>query len=199
MKRTLRLGLAASALFLAVAPAIAADAGEVAAQVCAACHGPDGNGVAPTFPKLAGQSESYLNKQLEEFFSGKRKGDVMTPTLASFSKGDVPGLARYYAGQAATPSGVADAGLAAAGKKLYEEGNPGSGIPACAGCHQLNGQGSAAYPRLAGQYQTYTLQQMSDFKTGKRNNDRAKVMRVVAERMTEEEMKAVAEYTAGLK
>lgn len=177
----------------------AADAKELAATVCAACHGADGNSVAPMFPKLAGQQEAYLAKQLTEFISGKRKNEIMEPIFATISKGDVSGLAAYYAGQTQTPGTVADAALAEAGKKLYEDGNTESGVPACMGCHQATGMGNERYPRLAGQHQTYTLQQMADFKSGKRNNDKGKVMRAVAERMTEQEMAAVSEYIAGLK
>ena len=191
----------ALALFTALlAPvAHAADARELAATICAACHGADGNSVAPMFPKLAGQQETYLAKQLNEFISGKRKNEIMVPIFANVSKGDVPGLAAYYAAQTQTPGEAADAALAEAGRKLYDDGNTDSGIPACMGCHQANGMGNERYPRLAGQHQTYTLQQMADFKSGARNNDKGKVMRAVAERMTEQEMKAVSEYIAGLK
>ena len=184
---------------LVVPVAHAADAKELAATICAACHGADGNSVAPMFPKLAGQQETYLAKQLNEFISGKRKNEIMVPIFANVSKSDVPGLAAYYAAQTQTSGEVADAALAAAGKKLYDDGNTESGVPACMGCHQANGMGNERYPRLAGQHQTYTLQQMADFKSGARNNDRGKVMRAVAERMTEQEMKAVSEYIAGLK
>jgi cytochrome c553 len=177
----------------------AADAKEIATTVCAACHGADGNSVVPMFPKLAGQQETYLAKQLNEFISGKRKNDVMAPIVTTISKDDVPGLTAYFSKQAQTPGAAGDAALVEAGRKLYEDGNTDSGIPACMGCHQPKGEGNERYPRLAGQHQTYTQQQMADFKAGVRNNDKGKVMRSVAERMTEQEMKAVSEYIAGLK
>jgi cytochrome c553 len=180
------------------ATATAADARELAATVCAACHGADGNSVAPNFPKLAGQQASYLAKQLNEFLSGKRKNDIMTAILPSISKDDVPALADYFAGLKQTPGSVADAKLADAGRKLYEDGNTATGVPACMGCHQPKGEGNERFPRLAGQHQIYTLQQMADFKSGVRVNDKGKVMRAVAERMSEDEMKAVSEYIAGL-
>jgi cytochrome c553 len=182
-----------------VLPTHAARASELATTVCAACHGADGNSVVPMFPKLAGQQETYLAKQLNEFVSGKRKNEIMAPIFASIGKGDVPGLAAFYAAQAQTPGTVEDAALAEAGKKLYEDGNTDSGVPACMGCHQPTGMGNERNPRLAGQHQTYTLQQMADFKNGIRVNDKGRVMRAVAERMTEQEMKAVSEYIAGLK
>jgi cytochrome c553 len=183
---------------LLAGPAWAADAREIAASVCVACHGEDGNSAVPIFPKLAAQHPVYLEKQLNDFLSGKRKNDVMAPFLSSFSKSDVPALAAFYAAQPLAPGKVEDAALAEAGKKLYDDGNTASGIPACMGCHQPKGEGNARYPRVAGQHQAYTLQQMMDFKNGARANDRGKVMRAVAERMTEEEMKAVSEYLAGM-
>jgi cytochrome c553 len=177
----------------------AADAKEIAATVCLACHGEGGNSVVPMFPKLAGQQRDYLAKQLNEFISGKRKNEIMAPIVATLSKDDVPGLAAYFAAQSQTPGAVSDPALVDAGKKLYEDGNTDSGVPACMGCHQPKGEGNERFPRLAGQHQTYTLQQMADFKAGMRTNDKAKIMRAVAERMTEQEMKVVSEYIAGLK
>ena len=188
-----------SLALLSVSLAWAGDAKEIASTVCVACHGEGGNSVVPMFPKLAGQHPDYLAKQLNEFISGKRKNEIMAPTIAGLSKGDVPGLAAYYAAQTQAPGAVEDARLAEAGKKLYEDGNTDSGVPACMGCHQPKGEGNERFPRLAGQHQTYTQQQMADFKGGVRTNDKGKVMRAVAERMTEQEMKAVSEYIAGLK
>jgi len=187
-----------SALLLA-APAAFADAKEIAETVCSACHGENGNSVVPNFPKLAGQHAVYLEKQLREFLDHKRKNEMMEPFLESFTKNDVAALAIYYSAQVQTPGEVSNPELLAAGKVLYEDGNVDSGVPGCMGCHQAAGQGNARYPRLAGQHQTYTVQQMNDFKNGVRTNDKGKVMRTVAERMTDQEMQAVAEYIAGLK
>lgn len=169
-----------------------------AAEVCTPCHGPDGNSVAPNFPKLAGQQVDYLTKQLNEFLSGKRKNDIMTAILPGIQKSDVPALAAYFAGRKQTPGTATDPKLAEVGKRLYDDGNTDSGVPACMGCHQPRGEGNERYPRLAGQHQIYTLQQMADFKAGVRSNDKGRVMRAVAERMTEQEMQAVSEYIAGL-
>lgn len=177
---------------------VRAAAEEIVAAHCVACHGEGGNSVVPTFPKLAGQQADYLTKQLTEFLGGKRKNDVMAPAIAAIKPGDVPGLASYYAARKAAPGKVENAALVAAGKKLYDDGNEASGIPACSGCHMENGQGNERNPRVAGQHQAYTIQQMKDFKAGSRSNDKGRVMRVVAERMTESEMQAVAEYLAGL-
>ena len=176
----------------------AGDVGQITSTVCINCHGEGGNSLVPTFPKLAGQQPAYLAKQLTEFLSGKRKNDVMAAFLPNITAGDVPGLAAYYAAQKQTPGTVADAALAAAGQKIFDDGNTDTGVPACAGCHQPKGEGNERFPRLAGQHQAYVLQQMTDFKNGVRTNDKGKIMRAVAERMTEQEMKAVSEYIAGL-
>lgn len=188
-----------AALFmLACGVARAADVPQLVANVCVACHGAEGNSLVPSFPKLAGLQAEYLSKQLKDYLSGKRKNEVMAPALASMKDDDIPALAAYFARQTATPGKVEDPALASAGKKLYEDGNVEAGVPACAGCHQPKGEGNVRYPRLAGQHQAYTLQQMMDFKTGARANDKGKVMRAVAERMSEQEMKTVSEYLAGL-
>ncbi|MCL1961855.1 MAG: cytochrome c4 [Desulfovibrionaceae bacterium] len=200
----LRHGLLAIGLGLFAAAPVAwsAEAQEIATTVCAACHGEGGNSVVPMFPKLAGQDAAYLEKQLREFFDNKRKNDVMAPILQNISKDDAKPLAVWYAAQKPAAGAIAEPGLVEAGKKLYDDGNTDSGVPACLGCHQENarggGGGTLRYPRLAGQHQEYTILQLNNFKTGERANDKGKLMRVVAERMTEQEIKAVAEYLAGL-
>jgi cytochrome c553 len=188
----------AAALAGAAPPAAAAEAPELVTTVCAACHGPDGNSVAPTFPKLAGLQVEYLEKQLKEFVSGKRKSDLMAASLPALKSADLAALAAYYASRKPAAGTVTDSRLAAAGKLLYDDGNTTSGVPACAGCHQPEAQGNERYPRLAGQHASYTAAQVVAFKTGARSNDKARVMRAVAERMTEQEIAAVAEYIAGL-
>lgn len=176
----------------------AADAPEVVQTVCAACHGPDGNSVAPTFPKLAGLQAEYLEKQLREFLSGKRKNELMDPSLPALKAANLGAVVAYYASQKPSAGTVSDDKLAAAGKTIYDDGNTESGVPACAGCHQPAGEGNERYPRLAGQHATYTVAQVQAFKAGTRTNDKARVMRAVAARMTEQEIAAVAEYIAGL-
>jgi cytochrome c553 len=173
-----------------------ATAAEMASTLCAACHGEGGNSVVPTFPKLAGLQADYLAKQLNDFLTGRRTSDVMMPAIPTVKPGDAPALAAYYASQKPAPGTVVDPALAAAGKKLYDAGNDATGVAACSGCHLPKGEGDARNPRLAGQHQAYAIQQMMDFKTGARKNDKARVMRVIAGRMTEAEIKAVAEYLA---
>jgi cytochrome c553 len=200
----IRHGLLAGVLVLLAAPAAwSAEPAEIATGLCFACHGEGGNSVVPAYPNLAGQDKGYMEKQLREFFDGKRKNEIMDPILSAFSRDDIPGLAAWYAAQKPAPGTVAEPGLLAAGKAMFEDGNVDSGVPACVGCHLDNAKGGGGsttlrYPRLAGQHQTYTIQQMNDFKNGVRTNDKGKLMRAVAERMTEQEMKAVAEYLASL-
>jgi cytochrome c553 len=184
----------------ASAPVLAQGAGSVTVTACLPCHGGGAAGAqaAPTFPKLDGQHAAYLEKQLREYKSGKRKSDIMAPIFGALKKQQIPGMAAHFAGQTPARGAVENPELAARGKVLYEEGNRATGVPGCIGCHLPNGAGYQRYPRLAGQLQAYIVQQLVEFKTGKRSNDRARVMRLVAGRLTEEEMRAVAEYVAGL-
>jgi cytochrome c553 len=183
---------------LAAAQAPAQVAKPEAAAVCAACHGEDGNSVIPMFPKIAGLQDSYIIKQLRDFQSGRRKSDVMSPVVAALKPTDLGPLAAYYSSQKAKPINGADKKVAGFGKMIYIDGNEESGVPACLGCHQPQGAGHLIYPRVGGQHVEYVKQQLKNFASGDRNNDANRFMRVVAKRMTEEEMDAVAAYLAGL-
>ena len=178
----------------------AQQAGSVTVTACAACHGAATAAAqgAAAFPTLDGQQAAYLDKQLREYKSGRRKSAVMAPVIAALKKNQISTMASHFAGQTPARGAVENPALAARGKVLYEEGNRASGVPACIGCHQPNGAGYQKYPRLAGQRQAYTVQQLAEFKSGARSNDRAHVMRALAARLTEEESRAVAEYLAGL-
>jgi cytochrome c553 len=183
----------------------AAKAQNIANQVCAACHAGDGNSTAPANPKIAGQIPEYLHKQLADFKAqgGKkpaRESAIMLGMVANLSDADMKALAAFYAGQKLKPAAAADKSLAALGQKLWRGGNAASGIPACAGCHGPAGAGiPAQYPRLAGQYAEYIVTQLKAFKEGGRANDPNGMMRGVTARMTEREIRAVAEYAAGLR
>jgi cytochrome c553 len=172
-------------------------AGPITVTACLPCHG-GGAAVAPTFPTLNGQHAVYLDKQLREYKSGKRKGQTMAPLIGPLKKQQIPAMAAHFAGQTPARGVVENPELAARGKVLYEEGNRTSGVPGCIGCHLPNAVGYQRYPRLAGQRQAYIVQQLLDFKSGTRSNDRARVMRAVAGRLTDEEIRAIAEYLAGL-
>lgn len=177
----------------------------IATQVCVACHSTDGNSSAPANPKLAGQIPEYLHKQLVNFKpqDGKkatRDNPVMSAMATNLSPEDMKNLAAYYAGQKLKPATAKDKSLVAAGQKLWRGGNAETGVPACAGCHGPNGSGMPAmYPRIAGQFAEYIEAQLKAFQGGQRANDPSGMMRGVAARMTEKEMKAVAEYAAGLR
>ena len=206
MIRALLGGAVAAALFATQAQAQdIAKAQTIANQVCAACHAGDGNSTAPANPKIAGQIPEYLHKQLADFKAqgGKkpaRESPIMTGMVANLSDADMKGLAAFYAGQTLKPAAAADKSLAALGQKLWRGGNAASGVPACAGCHGPAGAGMPAqYPRVAGQYADYIASQLKAFKEGGRANDPNGMMRGVTARMTDREMRAVAEYAAGLR
>lgn len=177
----------------------------IAGQVCAACHSADGNSTASVNPKLAGQHAEYLNKQLHDFKpqEGKkpaRASAIMAGMAATLSEADMKGVAAFYAGQALTPATASDKALATLGQKIWRGGVAATGVPACAACHGPTGAGMAAqFPRLAGQFAEYTLAQLKAFREGARANDPAGMMRGVTARMTDREMRAVAEYAAGLR
>jgi cytochrome c553 len=200
--------LALSALTVVVGTAAAQNAARgqrIAGQVCAACHAADGNSVAATNPKIAGQFPEYLQKQLGDFKAqpGKkpvRESAIMTPMAANLSDDDIQSLAAYYSGQKLRPASAADKDLAALGQKIWRGGIAASNVPACAGCHGPAGAGiPAQYPRLAGQFAEYVAAQLKGFKDGARSNDANGIMRGVAARMTEREIAAVAQYAAGLR
>lgn len=195
-----RIGAAAlgGAVWLASLAAGAATAEETATTVCAACHGADGSSPVAVFPKLGGQDEAYLAKQLRDFMAGRRKSDIMAPIVAQLKPQDVVPLAAYYSRLPAKPGATEKKELASVGKLLYFDGNEDTGVPACVGCHGADGIGKDPYPRIAGQHVPYVVQQLKNFATGERANDASRYMRTTAKRMTDEEMNAVAEFLAGL-
>lgn len=182
-----------------------AKAQQIVTQVCAACHGADGNSAIPANPSLAGQHFEYLLKQLTNFKpqAGKpaeRVNAVMSGMVASLSAEDMSNLAAYFAGQKAKPRAARDPELARLGQSIYRGGIMSKGVPACASCHAPNGAGiPAQFPRLAGQYAEYTAAQLKAFRGGERANDPNSMMRTVAAKLSDKEISAVAEYIAGLR
>ena len=186
----------------AVAPSMAAgdaSAGKGKSAVCAACHGADGNSPTDMFPKIAGQGEAYLVKQLIEFKSGVRSNAVMAPMVAALTEQDMADLAAYYAGQNIAPAATSE-DLVASGQAIYRAGNKESGLPACMACHGPTGAGvpSAKWPALSGQHAAYIEAQLKSFAAGTRSNDPNDMMRDIAGKMTADEIKAVSNYVAGL-
>lgn len=175
-----------------------AKAEPIVTEACAPCHGQDGNSPVPNFPKLAGQSPEYLLLELKEFKTARRQSEIMAPFLVPLSEADMINLAAYFSAQKPAPGEVTKPELLAAGKKVYLEGNPDSGVPACDSCHEENGAGSGKFPRIAAQNVDYTLEQFKLYATHVRKNG-VKAMRVVGERLTDQEAEAVAQYLAGMK
>lgn len=169
-------------------------------QVCAGCHSVDGNSAAAANPKLAGLNAEYINKQLTNFKSGDRKNPVMGGIVASLSPQDMLNLAAYFSAQQPKPGTSKDQALALTGQKIYRGGVQGAGVPACASCHGAQGKGiPVQFPRLAGQHGDYIYAQLNGFRVGARANDAAKMMRSIAAKMTDADMKAVASYIQGLR
>jgi cytochrome c553 len=177
---------------------------KIASKVCAGCHSADGNSIIPSNPILAGQHPEYITKQLLNFKPqdnkpAERKNPVMAAMVAPLSAEDMKNIGAYYAQQEPTPGAAKDKELAEQGEKIYRGGNIESGLPACSGCHSPNGSGIPPhYPRLAGQHTEYTAAQLRYFRTGQRANDKNSVMRGIVSRMSEQEIKAVAEFISGL-
>lgn len=169
----------------------------IAARVCVACHADDGTSPMPNTPRLASQHATYLVKQMKDYREGRRTGEVMGNFVAALTDEEIPHVAAYYAAREAIPGVVTDPALLAPGRALYDDGNPGSGIPACSGCHGDEGEGTRRFPRLAGQDVGYTVEQMRRYAAGERTNDRG-LMQTVADRMSEAETLAVAQYIASL-
>lgn len=204
MKTKLALIIAALSLpAFAAEPAVKGNpkaAEAIVNQVCAACHTADGNSVTPANPKLAGQSYEYLHKQLTNFKSGERKSAVMSGIVAKLSPTDMENLAAYFSEKQTKPGTAKDMDKALLGQKIYRGGVQGSGVPACASCHGATGLGvPVQFPRLAGQHAKYVTDQLNKFRSGERANDGGKMMRVIAAKMTPQEMEAVAQYVQGLR
>ena len=177
-----------------------AAAGEkIVTGVCAACHGIDGNSVITTNPKLAQQHPEYIAKQLANFNSGERKNAVMSGMAASLSPEDMANVAAYFGSQKAKVGSAKTNAAGSLGEKIYRGGIASVGVPACASCHGATGAGiPVQFPRLSGQHADYVVTQLKAFYSGERANDNAKVMRMIAAKMSDAEMAAVADYIQGL-
>jgi cytochrome c553 len=203
-----------AALALSSPPAAAQGAGkpdlakakQTAEQICAACHGADGNSAVAANPNLAGQGAEYISRQLQHFKAGIRVNAVMQGMVAALTPEDMIALGVYYSQQKPKIVGARDPALVAMAQSLFRAGDATSGLPACAGCHSPNGAGVPKnFPRLSGQYADYTYAQLKAFKAGERGNDQdgkdtqGKIMWSVAQHMSDAQMKALAEYAAGIR
>jgi cytochrome c553 len=188
-----------------IAKANPAKGQSIANQVCAACHGADGNSPVANNPKLAGQIPEYLQKQLANFKSAgagrpERESPVMAGMVVNLSPDDMRNVAAYYAAQTAKPGLAKNKETLALGRKIWRGGDAAKGLPACAACHGAAGAGlPASYPRLAGQHAEYTEAQLRAFRAGERRNDANRMMQTIAGRMSDPEIRAVADFIAGLR
>lgn len=208
------LGIAGPLSAFAMEAAIKGDAsaGKAKTAACAACHGADGNSMAPTFPKLAGQGERYLFKQLKEINRPDKKGNIIrsVPTMMgqteSLSDQDLADIAAYFAAQTGS-TGQAKSDLVAKGAEIYRGGIRSKGVPACAACHNPDGSGVAAagFPRLAGQHADYIAASLKAYRAaqdgdpnGRSNDGDTRPMRVIAYSLSDSEIAAVASFISGL-
>ena len=201
MKKLVAIAATCALLGSATAALAAGDpaAGKAKSAVCVACHNPDGNSTNPAYPKLAGQSADYLTKQLVEFKSGARVNPIMVGMVAALTPQDMEDLSAYFASQQIA-RGAADPALAPAGEALFRGGNLTSGVSACMACHGAAGAGNPAakFPALAGQHDIYIETQLKAFRAMERANDAGQMMRGVAAKLTDPEIKAVSSYIQGL-
>jgi cytochrome c553 len=178
-------------------PDLVAGEAKYAAQ-CAACHGADGNSGSPVNPKLAQQHPEYLVKQLKEFKSGVRKNAIMQGLAAGLSDEDMRNISFWLASKKVKPGFAKDKELVALGERIYRGGIADRQIAACAGCHSPSGAGiPAQYPRLAGQHADYTAAQLAAYRDGSRGNSLQ--MTQIAAKLNDREIKALADYVAGLR
>jgi cytochrome c553 len=197
------------AVLLGVGAAQAADkpivgdatAGAAKAATCGACHGADGNPAMSQYPKLAGQGEAYVARQVDLMKSGKRQNAVMMGFITSLSAQDMHDIGAFYAGKTSLP-GVADTKLVDRGQALYRGGSADSRTPACMACHGPDGRGNpgAVYPQLGGQYADYTTAKLKAFRDGQpfADDEHGKIMTAVAKPLTDADIAALASYIEGL-
>jgi cytochrome c553 len=180
-------------------------AGKTKSELCHGCHGVDGISLDPTtFPNLAGQYAGYIFKQVQDFQLGNRQNDTMSAMAATVtSREDLEDIAAYFASLKTMTGKPGNATLAAKGKNLFTKGNKKLGdYAACIRCHGENGKGKgkniSLFPVIGGQQKAYLIKQLNDFKSGKRTNDPASMMAMVAQGLSDKEIQAVAEYLSGL-
>jgi cbb3-type cytochrome c oxidase subunit III len=176
---------------------------QIATTVCVACHAADGNSASGAYPKLAGQHAQYLYKELKDFVkqpgakAPERQNAIMLGMAGALNDQDMRNVAEYFSTQTPKPGAAKNPATVALGEKIWRGGISEKGVPACASCHGPTGAGiPAQYPRLSGQWQDYTVTQLAAFQHGTRND--SVPMKEIALRLTDNEIKAVADYAAGL-
>ena len=206
MKKLCLLLLVTSGLGFQAVAAGDPEAGKEKSMTCAACHGQDGNAMVDIYPKIAGQHESYIAKQLHDFRQGAKTGGeegrydpVMSAQAANLSDQDIADLAAFYS-QQEEKGGEAPEDLVEAGLKLYQGGDEQKGIVACTACHgpRGNGVGTAKFPDISGQHAAYIKGQLEKFRDDQRNNDMNGMMRDVAKRLSDEDIELLSKFLSGL-
>lgn len=190
-----------------------AAAGEAKAMVCSACHGADGNSPVPMYPKLAGQNEAYIARQLALFKDGSRVDPIMVGFASVLSAQDMHDIGAFFATQKIV-AGIADDTVVTSGpyegmkffeigQKLFRGGDAARGLPACMACHGPAGHGNpgSAYPAIGGQHADYIVTRLEGFRSGTawgRGEALNTIMVDVAKHLTDQEIKALASYVEGL-
>ena len=197
-------------VLLSISPYIFADnrddsleleqAKKIVTNLCIACHGMDGNSPLPANPNLSGQHAGYITKQLMQFKNGERDNAVMKGMVANLTEQDMINLGSYFEQQKQNLLFAKSNGENSLGEKIYRAGVATKGLPACASCHGPAGHGIPdLYPRLNSQHAAYTISQLNAFRLETRMNDNAMMMRTIAQKLTDKEMNAVADYIQGLR
>ena len=197
-------------VLLSISPYIFADnrddsleleqAKKIVTNLCIACHGIDGNSPLPANPNLSGQHAGYITKQLMQFKNGERDNAVMKGMVANLTEQDMINLGSYFEQQKQNLLFAKSNGENSLGEKIYRAGVATKGLPACASCHGPAGHGIPdLYPRLNSQHAAYTISQLNAFRLETRMNDNAMMMRTIAQKLTDKEMSAVADYIQGLR
>jgi len=197
-------------VLLSITPYIFADSNDdsleleqakkIVTNLCIACHGIDGNSPLPANPNLSGQHAGYITKQLMQFKNGERDNAVMKGMVANLTEQDMINLGSYFEQQKQNLLFAKSNGENSLGEKIYRAGVATKGLPACASCHGPAGHGIPdLYPRLNSQHAAYTISQLNAFRLETRMNDNAMMMRTIAQKLTDKEMNAVADYIQGLR
>lgn len=175
------------------------DKGQMLSKTCVACHGENGNSTVSLWPKLAGQNPNYLMGQMLAFKMRKRENAAMAPMVENLSASDMKALATYFS-QQQTVIGFAKKATLEKGQRLYRSGDKEKGISACMACHGPSGLGNnqANFPRLSGQHADYTIQQLNNYRSGKRTTDLNQIMQEISQKMNDDDIQAVADYIEGL-
>lgn len=174
-------------------------AGQSRAIICFGCHEMDGNSTQDQFPKLAQQGEAYLAKQLRDFKKGRRVEEHMSSMVEAINETDIDDIAAYFSAQQRRMNNK-NASVSITGKKIFQHGASERAIPACATCHGPAGTGNAdrKYPLLAGQHKAYLLKTLNAFRNHSRSNDPNRIMQMIAEKLTDKEIDAIASYLSSL-